>query len=147
MDADPYGVRPLVQIDVEPEFYLFVRSPESHGWVFEGDLPTDTRLALNDRVKLEHALFLAAVEKHPGWQFHYRDPERIDENAPDHDELIEWFRKSFPREARAIEATIVDERTRRLLGLPTREQDNDEVVSIVDDRVREYLGLDHPRSA
>src|SRR6516162_2349942 len=53
-DADPYNARPdlpeqMRQIGTN----RFVRSPESNGWVHEGDLPEAAIKALYDRIERE----------------------------------------------------------------------------------------------
>ncbi len=115
-DCDPYGVRDLPEQMQQIGTNRFVRSPESRGWVHEGDLPTDKGNAMYDRIHCEWALFVAATEKHPGWRprGNARYPTRIDDTAPEFPELIEWFRKSFPHEASAIEAAVVEEGERRV---------------------------------
>ena len=54
------------------------------------------------------ALFHAAVSKHPGWQQVPADelPYKLDPTAPDPVALVEWFQKTYPQEARAIEREI-----------------------------------------
>ena len=55
---DPYGIREGLG-DLSPELdgyidkFNFVRSPESSGWVCEGDLPPDKGHALYDRIHRE----------------------------------------------------------------------------------------------
>ena len=46
--CDPYGIDrdPLVDYGR----LLFVVGPDSDGWVYEGDLPTDKYLALQERI-------------------------------------------------------------------------------------------------
>jgi len=52
LDTDPYGIRtprgeePYEQIGTNH----WVRSPESRGWIWEGDLPPEKVKALNDRL-------------------------------------------------------------------------------------------------
>jgi hypothetical protein len=116
-DPDPYGVRELLG-ELHPEersigTNRFVRSPESRGWVHEGDLPCDKGRGMYDRIYREAALFEAATERHPGWHRLGVNASRIDDNAPDYPELLEWFRRSFPGEARAIEAHVDEDRLRR----------------------------------
>jgi hypothetical protein len=92
----------------------WVRSPESRGWVNEGDLPPAKAGAMYDRITREAALWYAAVERHPGWRPHGRNPIKVDASAPDFPELIAWFRNSFPDEAREIEARAIAERDENL---------------------------------
>jgi hypothetical protein len=55
------------------------------------------------------ALCHAAVERHPGYRHTGKHSFRkIYPAAPDEDELVEWFQKTWPAEARAIEAAIDD---------------------------------------
>jgi hypothetical protein len=65
---------------------------------------------LNSRsYRLSSALLDAAIERHPGYQHTDTDKHRwrkTDPAAPDEDELVEWFQKNYPREARAIEAAV-----------------------------------------
>jgi hypothetical protein len=53
--------------------------------------------------KLGDALLTAAIERHPGWRSlgngHYRHAK----GAPNEKELVEWFYKNHPLEAREIE--------------------------------------------
>ena len=59
------------------------------------------------RIETESVLYRAAAEKHPGWNVDdsRRHPEKIDDNATEWPELIDWFRKCFPHEAAANEPT------------------------------------------
>jgi hypothetical protein len=56
-DCDPYEIK----IDLDPDIYVqvgtnrFVRSPESNGWVHEGDLPSAKAKAMYDRIYREAA--------------------------------------------------------------------------------------------
>jgi hypothetical protein len=63
---------------------------------------------LNSRsYRLWSALINAAIERHPGYQHTGKHSWRkIDPAAPDENELVEWFQKNYPAEARAIEAAI-----------------------------------------
>ena len=65
---------------------------------------------LNSREwRLGDALLKAAFDEHPSW---VRIGEgvvlRLDPDAPEDDELIEWFQKNYPHQARAIERSILD---------------------------------------
>ncbi len=108
-DADPYGVRGDDLSDEMKQVGTnrWVRSPESRGWVHEGDLPSQKAAAMYDRITREYALWEAAVERHAGWRPNGRNPIKVDPDAPDWRGLIAWFRSSFPDEARAIEARVV----------------------------------------
>jgi len=117
-DPDPYGVPELLG-ELHPEERSigkswFVRSPESRGWVYEGDLPVHIAEAMYHRIDRERAARMAAAKRHPDW--HLADggwPVRIDDNATDDLELIEWFRTNFPGETRAIEARVEEDRLQR----------------------------------
>jgi hypothetical protein len=56
-DEDPYGIRrargeePYDQVGTN----RWVRSPESDGWIWEGDLPPEKGGAMYDRIRREHA--------------------------------------------------------------------------------------------
>jgi hypothetical protein len=55
-DCDPYHVRALIEPDYEWQQIgtnRFVRSPESRGWVWEGDLPTEKARAMYARIQRE----------------------------------------------------------------------------------------------
>jgi hypothetical protein len=95
--------------------------------IFDG-LPKDISLAEACRIKAERgdplaqrylhwlnsrsyrlfsALYDAAIERHSGYQHTSKHSWRkIDPAAPDENELVEWFQKNYPAEARAIEAEI-----------------------------------------
>jgi|SRR6516165_1455234 hypothetical protein len=54
-DCDRYGIRErlgeLPEEDMDQvSRNLYVRSPESNGWIFEGDLPTEKSKALRNRI-------------------------------------------------------------------------------------------------
>jgi hypothetical protein len=56
-DADPYGIREMLG-ELPEEMYQvgtnrFVRSPESHGWISEDDLPPDKFEAMYARIRRE----------------------------------------------------------------------------------------------
>lgn len=64
-DYDPYGIR-----NVSEEMYQFgtnrfVRSPESRGWVHEGDLPSPKGGAMYDRVHREWQAYCRANPDDP----------------------------------------------------------------------------------
>jgi hypothetical protein len=114
LDLDPYIVHNLPEELQQIGKNYFVRSPESRGWVHAGDLPDEVRAAMYERMELQSALFYAAAEKHPGWHLSAAGyAQKVDPEAPEYSELIEWFRISFPREARATEVAIGDDRLRR----------------------------------
>jgi hypothetical protein len=56
-DLDPYGVRELLgELPEEARQFgtnRFVRSPESRGWIWEGDLPVAAYRAMYDRINRE----------------------------------------------------------------------------------------------
>jgi hypothetical protein len=56
-DDDPYGIREMLGEQVYPQFGTnhFVRSPESRGWVWEGDLPHEKGCALYKRIEHQRA--------------------------------------------------------------------------------------------
>jgi hypothetical protein len=63
--------------------------------------------------RLEDAMHEAAVERHPGWRAEGGGVlTKLDDKAPEWAELIEWFYKNFPDEARAVEAAIAKEAMR-----------------------------------
>jgi hypothetical protein len=76
--------------------YFFVRSPNSDGWVYEFDLPSDKQDELDDRFAVEQALYAAALET-PGSEA----------------SVIARFVKRFPDRALEIEATVRQEQARR----------------------------------
>jgi hypothetical protein len=98
------------------EWELFVWSPDSRGWVHESDLPAAKRRAMYDRIKVERALCWAAVERLAGWEVSGETgrSQRIDGNSMSDTELIEWFWRNFPEEARSVEAEICENRARKL---------------------------------
>lgn len=50
-DCDPYGVDPDLPGEMQQVgTNRFVRSPESHGWVWEGDLPQASVKAMYERI-------------------------------------------------------------------------------------------------
>ena len=114
-DLDPYGVRADLPDEMKQiGTNRLVRSPESSGWVWEGDLPPAKVGAMYDRIAREWALWEAAIDRHPGWRSGlYRNPAKIDGTAPDYPELLEWFRRSFPDETRAIEVRVGEDQVRR----------------------------------
>jgi hypothetical protein len=71
---------------------------------------SDKGLTMYDRIYREAAAFEAATDRHPGW---HRSGVKIDDSAPDYPELLEWYRRSFPDETRAIEARVGEDRLRR----------------------------------
>jgi len=94
--------------------------------IFEG-LPTDTTFGAACRIKaaqgdraaqrwvnlwnspayrIGNALLRAAIERHPGWHTIGEGQYIQSKNAPGEDELVEWFYKNHPAEARAIEQRI-----------------------------------------
>lgn len=52
-DLDPYGVLELSEEERQVGSNRFVCSPESGGWVWEGDLPPDKAKAMYDRLGRE----------------------------------------------------------------------------------------------
>jgi hypothetical protein len=56
LDLDPYGLKELLGQDVYQQVGAnrFVRSPESRGWVWEGDLSREQVSAMYARIKREH---------------------------------------------------------------------------------------------
>jgi hypothetical protein len=104
-----------------------VRSPESRGWVHVADLPIEIRDAMYERIELKSAPFHAAAERHPGWHLSGAGlsgagyPQKIDSEAPEYSDLIEWFRNSFPREVHAIGAAIRDDLAQQRQQLPDTE--------------------------
>jgi hypothetical protein len=61
-DLDPYGVSRDPDLYVQVGTNRFVRSPESDGWVNEGDLPVEKVWAMYDRIDRE---WEARAEAHP----------------------------------------------------------------------------------
>jgi len=64
-------------------------------------------------VRPHHARKEAAIAKHPGWRPGHAspgvNPTKIDDPAPGFPEILDWFRNSFPDEAREIEARAIAE--------------------------------------
>ncbi|MBV9978215.1 MAG: hypothetical protein JO105_22750 [Hyphomicrobiales bacterium] len=59
--------------------------------------------------RLDNALLKAARNEHPGWERIGEDLAlQIHPDVPEDHELIEWFRKNYPHQARAIENSILD---------------------------------------
>jgi hypothetical protein len=57
--------------------------------------------------RVTDALFDAAVEKHPGWRALPKGIyKKEDDEAPEPDELIDWFQLNYPAEAKRIAATV-----------------------------------------
>ena len=53
-DADPYNANPALSDEIKQiGTNRFVRSPESCGWVWEGDLPPASAIAMYARIKRE----------------------------------------------------------------------------------------------
>jgi len=53
-DADPYGAQPDLPEEMKQVgTNRFVRSPESRGWVWEGDLPSASVQAMYERIHRE----------------------------------------------------------------------------------------------
>jgi hypothetical protein len=65
-------------------------------------------VSMNSReYRVEMALFEAAAAAHPGWRRLAEDGHyEKDKDAPEDNELIEWFQKTHSHEARAIEDAI-----------------------------------------
>ena len=65
---------------------------------------------------LEDVVFSAAARKHPLWRIDEAKGEAIPlDGAPDHDEMIEWFEKTYPDEferARHDVVTLGDDKQR-----------------------------------
>ena len=65
LDVDPYGIKeargeePYTQVGTN----RFVRSPESRGWVWECDLPTEKAKAMYDRIYRDYEAFQALEKK------------------------------------------------------------------------------------
>src|SRR5580704_17906900 len=66
-DTDPYGVREM--LGEEPYYqvgtYCFVRSPNSNGWIWEGDLPDARAKALYVRFEREWEAYASAHPDDP----------------------------------------------------------------------------------
>lgn len=80
-DAAPYGVRELHPEMRQIGTNRFVRSPESRGWVWEGDLPSQKIKAMYDRIARERAVFDAATQRHSGWHRLRVNATKIDDSA------------------------------------------------------------------
>jgi hypothetical protein len=70
-DCDPYGVR----VDLPEEMQQvgtnrYVRSPDSSGWIHEGDLPIEKFRAMYDRIDREFEEWAQANPDHPRAQAH-----------------------------------------------------------------------------
>jgi hypothetical protein len=62
-DCDPYGINPNLPEEMQQiGTNRFVRSPESRGWVWEGDLPMATAKAMYNRIRREWEEY---VRRHP----------------------------------------------------------------------------------
>jgi hypothetical protein len=66
-DMDPYGIRETLGEEVYCQVGTnrFVRSPETRGWVWEGDLPAEKGKAMYDRIhrEWEHGSLLRGQRK------------------------------------------------------------------------------------
>ena len=59
-----------------------------------------------------------AAEHHPGWHYEDHVYTKLDPKAPEEAELVEWFYKNYPREAREIEDDAeLERRTERALKM------------------------------
>ena len=65
LELDPYGIREARGEEPYPQVGTnrFVRSPESRGWVWEGDLPTEKAKAMYDRIYRDYEAFQALEKK------------------------------------------------------------------------------------
>jgi hypothetical protein len=122
-------MRRIAQFEEAEADAEYARAEREHAetmTIFEG-LPTDTTFGAACRIKaaqgdraaqrwvnlwntpayrIGNALLRAAIERHPGWRT-IGDGQYIQSrNAPGEDELVEWFYKNHPAEARAIEQRI-----------------------------------------
>lgn len=124
--SNPYGTYPFDDHptpELEHEVLIqcyWVRSEESDGWIFGGDLPPEKQQALPRQYKrtlnlykLTLSLWYAARALHPLYEVviyrSYCEDEiewKGDGAEPSQDELIQWFKVNHPTLASEIERRI-----------------------------------------
>jgi hypothetical protein len=114
LELDPYGIREARGEEPYPQVGTnrFVRSPESRGWVWEGDLPTEKAKAMYDRIYRDYEAFQALEKKfeHAATTTKLRDENNESSCAP---------RRSLVSVQMFKLPSDVDEQC-RLFGLRTR---------------------------